>query len=135
MKTVHGVTYYCKSGWKVLGKPYMECLPIQPPSGDIITPFITLRQNGHLHLPAEYAWDGASGPTWDTKSSIRPALGHDVGYQLIRLGFLPMSYRIQFDDLLLTTCIQDGMWHWRAEMWYRNVRRFGEASARPIDGE
>ena len=35
-----------------------------------------------------YAWDGASGPTVDTRGSFEAALVHDVLYQCMRLGYV-----------------------------------------------
>jgi len=88
--------------------------------------YIKILPVGELVGKSGYAWDGASGPTFDTKSSIRASLWHDIGYQLIRMGVLLKSlYKPLFDALLRTICIEDGMWEWRANMWYRAVRDVG----------
>jgi len=49
-----------------------------------------------------YAWDGASGPAIDTPSSIANSLPHDIGYQFIRMGLLPTTYKRVFDRYLYT---------------------------------
>ena len=82
-----------------------------------------------------YAWDGPSGPTIDTKDSMRASLVHDALYQLIREGHLPQAYRKQADILLREIAIEDGMWRWRAWGWYWAVRKFGgkhNAKPRPV---
>ena len=49
---------------------------------------------GKLTVRSGYAWDGASGPTWDTEDTLTPSLVHDALYQAIRAGLLPASRRI-----------------------------------------
>jgi len=95
----------------------------------IVTGWLILSVNGCLTIRKGYAWDGASGPTFDTSSSMRGALVHDAGYQLMRLGLLPESYRSIFDDLLHNICVEDGMWHWRAEGWEEAVSHFAAGCA------
>ena len=71
-----------------------------------------------------YAWDGPSGPTWDTENFMRGSLVHDALYQLLRAGVLPQSARRYADDLLREMCLSDGMsrlrawWVWRALRWF-----------------
>ena len=91
-------------------------------SGD----FIKILSKGDLIALSGYAWDGPSGLTFDTKSSIRGSLWHDVGYQLIRQGVLSKAlYKPLFDKLLYDTCLEDGMWEWRANLWYGAVTKLG----------
>jgi len=87
--------------------------------------YFTITASGLLTIKAGYAWDGASGPTFDTSDSMRASLYHDVGYQAIGEKLLPMSYRVLFDELLLSTLIEDGMLDFRAHAWYKAVRAFG----------
>ena len=88
-------------------------------------PFVRILSKGDLIALAGYAWDGPSGLTFDTKSSIRGSLWHDIGYQLIRTGVLSKSlYKPLFDKLLRDVCIEDGMWTWRANLWYKAVSGF-----------
>lgn len=64
---------------------------------------ITLTENGNLFIDTGYTCDGASGPTWDTASTIGPAFVHDALYELIAAGLLPRSVRWQADGEL---------WYW-----------------------
>jgi hypothetical protein len=93
------------------------------------TEWIGLTAEGILIIGDGYAFDGASGPTLDTKDSMRGALVHDALYQLMRLGLLPQSCREQSDDLLHDICVEDGMIHFRAELWEEAVSHFAAGSA------
>jgi hypothetical protein len=86
--------------------------------------FILLLPDGYLRVRHGYAWDGASGPTWDTKSTMRGSLVHDVGYQLMRECLLPNKYRPYFDTLFHIILQQDGMNRIRAWIWYKAVSTF-----------
>ena len=92
----------------------------------IVTPWIELSPDGWLRFRAGYAWDGASGPTYDSKSSMRASLYHDGGYQLIRLGLLDHALRATLDKIFRRICIEDRMWSARAEIWYHLVRIFAD---------
>lgn len=95
------------------------------------TPYLELSPSGLLRIKKGYAWDGASGPTFDSKSSMRGSLVHDTLYQLIRLKKLPASCRVVADALLEKICLEDGMWRVRAYCWERAVRYFAWLCARP----
>ena len=69
------------------------------------TPFIELT-GGRIIIKKGYAWDGASGPTIDTKSSMRASLVHDALYQLIRLKLLPFSYKAIADKNFYNICLR-----------------------------
>jgi len=88
-----------------------------------------LDADGWLTVFEDYPWDGASGPTIDTKTSIRGSLVHDVLYEMIRLGLIPSYVRELADEELRDICKADGMWAWRADRWYAMVERFGGAHA------
>lgn len=96
----------------------------------LIPGFIALSQDGLLTVHAGYAWDGASGPTIDTKSSVRASLAHDALYQLERSGHLGQEWRKAADELLCKLCIDDGMWPWRAKTWLWGVRTFAAYAAK-----
>jgi hypothetical protein len=98
---------------------------------DITTRYIDLSPSGLMRIKKDYAWDGASGPTIDTKSSMRGSLVHDAIYQLIRFGKLPLSCRKVADALLEKICLEDGMWRIRAFGWERAVRWFAGICCRP----
>lgn len=72
-----------------------------------------------------YAWDGPSGPTIDTKNSMRAALIHDILYQAIREKELPKKCRAKADKLFLELLKEDGMFCIRRWIWYLSVRAFG----------
>lgn len=88
-----------------------------------------------LYIQKGYAWDGASGPTWDTESSQRASLVHDALYQLIRVGILSMNDRISADKELERIAVEDGMWKWRAKMWRVGLKWFGASAAEPGGNE
>lgn len=95
----------------------------------IETKYITLNKNGILVISPGYAWDGPSGPTYDSKSYMVAALVHDALYQLMRMGLLSVIWRAYIDNMFYHMCLDDGMWRWRAYLAYRAVRRFGAPSA------
>ena len=94
------------------------------------TRFISLTPDGLFTVRAGYAWDGASGPTWDTPSSMRGALVHDALYQLMRMGLLPQAVRPIADAVAGLIWRADGMWAGRARAWWRAVRLFAAYAAR-----
>lgn len=83
-----------------------------------------------LRIARGYAWDGASGPTWDTKSSMRASLVHDALYQLIRENKIPMRDRRKADSELVKVAVADGMWKWRAKAWSKALKHFGKSAAK-----
>lgn len=97
----------------------------------ISTRFIDLLPNGSLRIRAGYAWDGPSGPTFDTPSFMRGSLIHDALYQLIRLGLLPKSARRMADTLLREVCLIDGMSRFRAWYVYQGVHLFAAHACEP----
>ncbi len=99
---------------------------------DIETEYINYhRFTGQLYVMRRYAWDGASGPTWDDKTNMRSSLIHDALYQLIREGHLDIKWRKRADELFREICIADGMNKFRAAIWYWVVRVRGRSRAMP----
>lgn len=96
--------------------------------------FIAL-EKGMLLIRKGYCWDGASGPTFDTLSTMRASLVHDALYQLIREGVIGMPFRRFADKLFYKMLREDGMGRLRAWYFYRAVRQFGESSAKPRKAE
>ena len=90
--------------------------------------YLTLDAKGYLHIRAGYAWDGPSGPTYDTKTFMRGSLIHDALYQLIREKLLPLTFREEVDQILFRICRDDGMWGLRARSVLRGVRIGGHAA-------
>jgi len=121
-----------KAGYKYqLQADYSVTIPIKP-AVDIITEYITLNTPGLLFLKEGYAWDGPSGPTVDTLTFMRGSLLHDALYQLMREGHLdPDIHREMADKILHDTCVEDGMWSFRAWYVYQAVHLFARESADP----
>lgn len=63
--------------------------------------------DGYLMARPHYAWDGPSGPTFDTPTNMRPSLFHDIQCQAIEEGLLDKKYRKYADGLLRTHMIED----------------------------
>lgn len=79
---------YYKSGYKFqLQRDYIEVINFKPEQA-INTKFIELAVDGKIKLAHGYAWDGASGPTFNTPNLMRGLLIHDALYQLMREGYL-----------------------------------------------
>lgn len=93
--------------------------------------YIHVDSFGLMTILKGYAWDGCSGPTIDTKSSMRGGLVHDAGYQLIRLGFYYPDTKDTWDALAEAIWKGDGMWHWRASAWDKMLHKFGWGSTKP----
>lgn len=85
-------------------------------------PFFRLDIGGLLYIRKGYAWDGASGPTWDSKSSMRASLVHDVFCSCMRGGRLDFDRWQDTVNLLFRQhCLEDGMWPVRADIWFAAV--------------
>jgi len=93
--------------------------------------FIKLTLSGVLLIRNGYAWDGPSGPTFDTPDFMRGSLVHDALYQLMRLNVLSQAERNPADKLLRTICLEDGMPEFRADYVFAGVNGFGKRYADP----
>lgn len=130
------VRLYYRPGYKYqASRNYAHSLPwYKGPT--VRCPFVTLYSTGLLVVHAGYAWDGPSGPTFDTRAFMRGALVHDALYQLIREGLLAAVHRLDADRELWACCRADGMWLARAVWVYVSVRWFaGFAARRGSDGD
>ena len=94
-----------------------------PITGSLIEDdLFTLYESGLLVIRKGFAWDGASGPTFDTKSSMRASLVHDVFCVCMRDGRLSYEkWQDTVNEFFRQQCIEDGMWHWRAGLWHAAV--------------
>jgi len=92
--------------------------------------YIQLNNEGELTIRKGYAWDGPSGPTWDTANFMRASLVHDALYQLMRLKIISGGNRKKADIELKQICIEDGMSKIRAWYVYHAVREFGKYTSR-----
>lgn len=109
------LTYRKIDGYKyVVEEPYVAAW-----SGfeafDIDTRWYSLR-HGVLTINPGYAWDGASGPTLDTPSTMKAALEHDAFYQMIRAGQLPAEAREKGDAMLFQRMVEHPS---RVPIWAR----------------
>lgn len=124
---------YYRKGYKYqLAKDYHTTTRIRP-DHVIDTRYIELHPDGKLTVRDGYAWDGASGPTLDTKTTMRGSLGHDVKYQLIRMSLIDYTMKVIADEELYEDLTEDGMWDWRASVWHKSVSIFGRNSLSPSD--
>ena len=94
-------------------------------------PFIKLDKEGNLTVKKSYAWDGASGPTIDTRNAMRASLVHDVLYQLLRLELITQDQVKPADQLFRKMLVEDGMSAFRAWYWYRGLRLANGKAAKP----
>ena len=101
----------------------------KPEKGIIKMRHIKLFPDGKLLIKAGFAWDGPSGLTRDTRSSMRGSLVHDALYMLIRNEKIPGIYRDEADYILNRLCLEDGMWKWRAWAWLKGVSKFAGFAA------
>ena len=123
-----------KNGYKYqLSKEYLTKIQIKPKQ-PVVTDYIDLSVDGDLTIKKGYAWDGPSGPTFDSVNFMRASLVHDAIYQLMREGFLDKDEnREPADRLLQGMCKQDGMSSIRAWWVYQGVHIFGDPSADPAN--
>lgn len=129
MTTIGKIKY--RDGYKYQLDEDFEIQTDMRPSCDIETDFATLNKAGLLKVFRGYAWDGPSGPTYDRATNMRGSLPHDVLYQLIREGHLPLEAREIADELLKKCWIEDGMYEWLATIEVAAVRRWGIGACRP----
>ncbi len=116
---------YYRSGYKYqLEQEYQIKLPAEFSSIVTARKFLHMF-NGVLTIREGYAWDGPSGPTFDTKTFMRGSLVHDALYQLMREKVMPMAMKKEADDILRDICIEDGMSKIRAWYVHRAVKKFG----------
>ena len=120
-----------RDGYKYqLAEDYQVPL-IYSPENDICTKYIKLSKLGELQIKEGYAWDGPSGPTFDTPTFMRGSLIHDALYQLVREEYLPLSWKNKADRELERICIMDGMNKIRAKVIYKAVQKFASFACSP----
>lgn len=96
--------------------------------------YYSLYDTGVLVIYKGYSWDGASGPTIDTKNTVRASCVHDVLYQALKEKKLPRKYKQPSDKELQIIMLEDSntdtiFWNvlnnTRAGYYYAAVRVFG----------
>lgn len=88
---------------------------------DVNHPLFTMDIQGKLTIRENYAWDGASGPTIDTKNSKAPSLVHDCGFQMMAEGLVSQATRGDWNRLFGRMLRDAGMSAWRAWIWEKAV--------------
>lgn|SRR5574344_1145223 len=95
--------------------------------------WVSLRPDGTIIIAKDYAWDGASGPTIDTKDSMVAALIHDGFYQLMRRKDIPIVAKAAVDKDFYKNLVHNGMFVVRAYVWYLGVKIFAKFAAARSD--
>ena len=98
-------------------------------STEIDTWYCKLSVSGMLTVKRGFAWDGASGPTWDTKATMTPACVHDCLAKLIRTGCLKHSVWRHADYELEHLMKQRGVWKIRRRIWMKGLKLTGGSYA------
>lgn len=110
------------------------------PKKRIESEFYIFDTDGWLTIKKGYRWNGASGPTWDTRSTIRASAVHDVIYQMIRRSQLDPGLKDLGDRELQIIMIEDyhprnkisNQWsNFRAGYYYQAVKYVGGSSCKP----
>lgn len=108
--------------------------PIYPPTSRVDWRYLDVDDSFRLTLHKGYAWDGCSGPTWDTDNTMIPGAFHDAGYWLGRNGYYKgveeeakKWWDAQFKNLLLDS----DMWGIRAQYYYLGVSYFANKAFSP----
>jgi hypothetical protein len=65
-----------------LEETFVINIPIKPEK-PCQNKWASLNSEGRLVIEEGYAWDGPSGPTFDTKNFMRGSLVHDILYQFM----------------------------------------------------
>lgn len=123
-----------KKGYKYqIVEEYSTNIPIKP-DNDIACDYVSLSSKGAIVIKKGYAWDGPSGPTFDTLNFMRCSLVHDALYQLMRANALDNTiHREAADRLLQKMCKEDGMNSIRAWWIYKGLRLGGDPAADPAN--
>lgn len=97
---------------------------------EVKTPYLALRKDpagpSYLFIRSGYAWDGASGPTIDTKDTQTASLVHDALWQLIASGHLPESFRNATNNEFYYILRSRKVPQWRAKLWKAAVEKAGK---------
>lgn len=95
------------------------------------TDYAELFEDGTLHIFRKWAWDGASGPTINDKTTMRGTGGHDVFYKFLRHELLPPETKPLIDLTLQKYLKKDGSRAERAWLWFAGLTIWGDKAADP----
>jgi hypothetical protein len=119
---MHNITYAEGYAYR-LKKDYSVTISIK--GYHVVSEYVTLRPLGELFIKCGYAWDGLSGPTFQSRTGVRASLIHDALYQLLRDSGLERTCKTAADIEFKNACIADGMCRVKAFVLYYCVRAFG----------
>ncbi len=125
-QTTNRITY--KSGYKYQLETDAIFETGIRPRRDVASYWYSLDTSGRMRIKRNYAWDGPSGPTFDTDNFMRGSLVHDVFYQMMGNQELANGHKDQIDRLLQKMCVEDGMSRIRAAWVYWAVKNYGKPS-------
>ncbi len=121
--------YRSLSGYKYqVTETFSERVPLFADVEVIHTHFTLI--GGTITIFAGYCWDGASGPTIDTKNSMTPSAVHDALYQMIRSGLLPPDRQGDADYEIDRLSRERGMSKLRRLVWFNGLSLFGFNAAK-----
>lgn len=125
-----------KEGYKYqLASEYSVFVEIRP-ERELVSDFVTLESNGLLTLAKGYAWDGASGPAFDTKNFMRGSLVHDALCQLMTEKLLDKdTHWVPAAEEMRKICLEDGMSRIRAWWCFKAVCWFGNSVLSPEENQ
>ena len=116
------------SWWKVIRaefellEDYTELTPIM--NYEYEDNKVYIKKNGLMTVKKGFRW-GASGPTWDTKSTRRASCLHDAIFYLsdkkVFAGERSTRVMKLANTYMYELLIADGMWKWRALAWYKTL--------------
>lgn len=89
---------------------------------DFSIDFFAKLEKGKLLIFKGYAWDGATGPVFQTDTTKKASLVHDVLLQAIDIGVLDKSYLKAADGLYREIAKSNGMSGIRAGLHYYAMR-------------
>ena len=120
-----------QDGYKnFLCESYKDKVAIYPGKG-IKTDYGSLDEKGNVEIYRKFVWDGCSGPTITTKTTIRGGLLHDFLYRLMKHGLLGSSWREQADKEFKIRLLEDRCNRFRAWYFHFSVVAFGVSSINP----
>lgn len=123
---------FYKAGYKYqLYKEYIIFVPWL--DGYQVNKKFFLIDDGTIIIKEGYCWDGPSGPTFDSKSTMRASLVHDVLCQCMAYDLLPKIIWRDSNDLLYKMMVEDGAWKWRAKMWLNDLNWFGKPEQKKVE--
>ena len=123
-----------QDGYKnFLYETYKDHVAIYP-GKSIKTDYGSLDEKGNVEIYRKFVWDGCSGPTIATKTTIRAGLLHDFLYRLMKHGLLDSILWRRMADIEFRIRLREDGCNWlRTWYYYRSVVAFGGSAVDPIN--